>query len=138
MNRFNVRISSLELGKMSKREIVFSVVTLFLGAIVFGGYPLMNKYRQTHPIDKQCTIESAEVFNSSSGTGGISTSSTELKIDTLECGTVYVDYSIEPKKSYQEMADDLNQYQGQQVTLIFPPFQLPAGGDYALGYGYRL
>ncbi|MFW0119601.1 hypothetical protein ACN08Y_06780 [Rothia sp. P5764] len=111
--------------------IIFSSFFLMIGGSLY------NFYSRSHPVDKECTLVSAEVFNSRSGTGGISTSSTELKINTDGCGTVYVDYVIAPKKSYQDMADELNQYQGEVVTLIFPPFQLPAEGDYVLGYGYR-
>lgn len=124
----------------SKRSIILSLISIALGALLFIGYPLMNKYREANPIDKQCIIESAEVFNSSSGTGGIATSGTELKINTDGCGTVYVDHAIAPqKKSYQDMADELNQHQGQKITLIFPPFQLPGTRDSVLtGYGYRL
>ena len=124
----------------SRRSIILSLISIALGALLFIGYPLMNKYREANPIDKQCIIESAEVFNSSSGTGGIATSGTELKINTDGCGTVYVDHAIAPqKKSYQDMADELNQHQGQKITLIFPPFQLPGTRDSVLtGYGYRL
>lgn len=99
----------------------------------------MNKYRQEHPVDKECVLKSAEIFESRSGTRGIATSATELKINTVDCGTVYVGHFVAPKKmSHQDMVDELNQHKGQVVTLIFPPFQLPATGDYALGYGYRL
>jgi len=76
-----------------------SLISIALGALVFIGYPLMNKYREANPIDKQCIIESAEISNSSSGTGGIATSGTELKINTDGCGTVYVDHAIAPQKS---------------------------------------
>lgn len=124
----------------SRRSIILSLISIALGALLFIGYPLMNKYREANPIEKQCIIASAEVFNSSSGTGGIATSGTELKINTDGCGTVYVDHAIAPqKKSYQDMADELNQHQGQKITLIFPPFQLPGTRDSVLtGYGYRL
>lgn len=46
--------------------------------------------------------------------------------------------SPSPAGSWDEMAAELDGYRGQQVVLVFPPFQLPAEGDYALGYGYRL
>ncbi|MDT0190761.1 hypothetical protein [Rothia terrae] len=126
-------------AEQTKKQKIFSIIGLCVALLIFGGYPLMNKYREANPIDRQCTIESAEVFNDSSGTRGISTSGTELKINTTDCGTIYVDHSVTPKKSYQDMADELNQYQGQRVTLIFPPFQLPGTRDTVLtGYGYRL
>ena len=115
-----------------------SVSALLVSALIFVGIPLGEKYRRSHTVDKGCTLISAEVLNSRSGTGGLATSSTQLKVSTQDCGTVYIDYVVAPKKSYQDMADELNRYQGEVVTLIFPPFQLPAEGDYALGYRYRL
>lgn len=132
-----------ELNRKGNRKPKKWVGALFLlilccSFIMMAGTTFYNMYSQGHPIDKKCLVESAEVSNKSSGTGGIATSSTELKINTADCGTVYVDHAEAPKKSYQDMADELNQHQGQKVTLIFPPFQLPAQGDYALGYGYRL
>ncbi|MFW0119603.1 hypothetical protein ACN08Y_06790 [Rothia sp. P5764] len=117
---------------------MISMITLLIGALIFVGLPLGEKYRRSHTVDKDCTLISAEVLNSRSGTGGLATSSTQLKVSTQDCGTVYIDYVVAPKRSYQDMADELNRYQGEVVTLIFPPFQLPAEGDYALGYGYRL
>lgn len=124
----------------SRRGVVLSIISILLSGIIFIGIPLGEKYRQTHTIDKQCTIISAEVSNNRSGTGGLSTSSTELKIRTQECGTVYVSKVLSPSPagSWDEMAAELDGYRGQQVVLVFPPFQLPAEGDYALGYGYRL
>lgn len=113
------------------------MITLLIGALIFVGVPLDEKYRRSYTVDKDCTLISAEVLNSRSGTGGLATSSTQLKVSTQDSGTVYIDYVIAPKKSYQDMADELNRYQGEVVTLIFPPFQLPAEGDYVLGYGYR-
>lgn len=117
---------------------VILLIPFFVGFFFLVIMPIIDLYRSGHPVDQQCTVLSAELSKSSSGTGGISTSGTKLKINTADCGTVYVDHSITPKKSYQDMADELNQHQGQKVTLIFPPFQWPAVGDYALGYGYRL
>lgn len=125
--------------RQGRKNLIFSIISLLISASVFGGIPLMNKYRQEHPVDKECVLKSAEIFESRSGTRGIATSGTELKINTVDCGTVYVGYFVAPKKiSYQDMVDELNQHKGQVVTLIFPPFQLPATGDYALGYSYRL
>ncbi|WP_237218747.1 hypothetical protein [Rothia nasimurium] len=117
---------------------LLSIVFLSVSSMI--GVPLYNAYSQKNPIDKTCTIISAEVFNNRSGTGGLSTSSTELKIRTQECGTVYVSkvLSPSPARSWDEMAAELDGYRGQQVTLVFPPFQLPAEGDYALGYGYAV
>ena len=127
-------------AKMPRRKLVLCLFILALSTLVFVGIPLGEKYRQANAVDQQCTIISAEVFNSRSGTGGLSTSSTELKIRTQECGTVYVSkvLSPSPAKSWDEMAAELDGYRGEQVVLVFPPFQLPAEGDYALGYGYRL
>lgn len=122
----------------TRKQKVLSVLGLCVALIIFVGIPLGEKYRRSHTVDKECALISAEVLNSRSGTGGLATSSTEVKVSTQDCGTVYIDYVVAPKKSYQDMADELNRYQGEVVTLIFPPFQLPAEGDYALGYGYRL
>ncbi|WP_237218746.1 hypothetical protein [Rothia nasimurium] len=117
-----------------------SIIFTILSLLIFVGIPLGEKYRQANAVDQQCTIVSAEVSSSRSGTGGRSTSSTKLKIRTQECGTVYVSkvLSPSPARSWDEMAAELDGYRGQQVVLVFPPFQLPAEGDYALGYGYRL
>ena len=127
-------------AKMPRRKLVLCLFILALSALVFVGIPLGEKYRQANAVDQQCTIISAEVSSSRSGTGGLSTSSTKLKIRTQECGTVYVSkvLSPSPAKSWEEMAAELDGYRGEQVVLVFPPFQLPAEGDYALGYGYRL
>ena len=124
----------------TRKQKFLSWFIFCLAMIIFIGYPVLNWYNKEHPVSRECIIESAEVFNSSSGTGGIATSGTELKINTDGCGTVYVDHAIAPqKKSYQDMADELNQHQGQKITLIFPPFQLPGTRDSVLtGYGYRL
>ena len=127
-------------AKMPRRKLVLCLFILALSALVFVGIPLGEKYRQANAVDQQCTIVSAELSSSRSGTGGLSTSSTKLKIRTQECGTVYVSkvLSPSPAKSWEEMAAELDGYRGEQVVLVFPPFQLPAEGDYALGYGYRL
>lgn len=127
-------------AKMPRRKLVLCLFILALSALVFVGIPLGEKYRQANAVDQQCTIVSAEVSSSRSGTGGLSTSSTKLKIRTQECGTVYVSKVLSPSPagSWDEMAAELDGYRGQQVVLVFPPFQLPAEGDYALGYGYRL
>lgn len=127
-------------AKMPRRKLVLCLFILALSALVFVGIPLGEKYRQANAVDQQCTIISAEVSSSRSGTGGLSTSSTELKIRTQECGTVYVSkvLSPSPAKSWEEMAAELDGYRGQQVVLVFPPFQLPAEGDAVDGYGYRL
>ena len=127
-------------AKMPRRKLVLCLFILALSALVFVGIPLGEKYRQANAVDQQCTIVSAEVSSSRSGTGGLSTSSTKLKIRTQECGTVYVSKVLSPSPagSWEEMAAELDGYRGEQVVLVFPPFQLPAEGDYALGYGYRL
>lgn len=127
-------------AKMPRRKLVLCLFILALSALVFVGIPLGEKYRQANAVDQQCTIISAEVSSSRSGTGGLSTSSTKLKIRTQECGTVYVSkvLSPSPAKSWEEMAAELDGYRGQQVVLVFPPFQLPAEGDAVDGYGYRL
>jgi len=128
-------------NKKPRKWLSFCLLVIFsISVLSMVGIPLYNAYSQRNPIDKQCTIISAEVFNSRSGTGGLSTSSTELKIRTQECGTVYVSKVLSPSPagSWEEMAAELDGYRGQQVVLVFPPFQLPAEGDYALGYGYRL
>ena len=46
--------------------------------------------------------------------------------------------SPSPAGSWDEMAAELDGYRGEQVVLVFPPFQLPAEGDAVDGYGYRL
>lgn len=127
-------------AKMPRRKLVLCLFILALSALVFVGIPLGEKYRQANAVDQQCTIISAEVSSSRSGTGGLSISSTKLKIRTQECGTVYVSkvLSPSPAKSWEEMAAELDGYRGQQVVLVFPPFQLPAEGDAVDGYGYRL
>lgn len=127
-------------AKMPRRKLVLCLFILALSALVFVGIPLGEKYRQANAVDQQCTIISAEVSSSRSGTGGLSTSSTKLKIRTQECGTVYVSkvLSPSPAKSWEEMAAELDGYRGEQVVLVFPPFQLPAEGDAVDGYGYRL
>ncbi|WP_237225190.1 hypothetical protein [Rothia nasisuis] len=128
-------------NKKPRKWLSFCLLTIVsLSVLSMIGIPLYNEYSQKNPIDKQCTIISAEVFNKRSGTGGLSTSSTELKIRTEECGTVYVSKVLSPSPagSWEEMAAELDGYRGQQVVLVFPPFQLPAEGDYVLGYGYRL
>lgn len=127
-------------AKMPRRKLVLCLFILALSALVFVGIPLGEKYRQANAVDQQCTIVSAEVSSSRSGTGGLSTSSTKLKIRTQECGTVYVSKVLSPSPagSWEEMAAELDGFRGEQVVLVFPPFQLPAEGDYALGYGYRL
>ncbi|WP_237197858.1 hypothetical protein, partial [Rothia nasimurium] len=106
----------------SRRGVVLSIISILLSGIIFIGIPLGEKYRQTHTIDKQCTIISAEVSSSRSGTGGLSTSSTKLKIRTQECGTVYVSKVLSPSPagSWDEMAAELDGYRGQQVVLVFP------------------
>ncbi|WP_237201174.1 hypothetical protein [Rothia nasimurium] len=117
-----------------------SIIFTILSLLIFVGIPLGEKYRQANAVDQQCTIVSAKVSGSRSGTGGRSTSSTKLKILTEECGTVYVSKVLSPSPagSWDEMAAELNEHQGQQVVLVFPPFQLPAEGDAVDGYGYRL
>ena len=124
----------------SRRGLILSIIFIILGLLTFVGIPMGEKYRQANAVDQQCTIVSAEVSSSRSGTGGLSTSSTKLKIRTQECGTVYVSKVLSPSPagSWEEMAAELDGYRGEQVVLVFPPFQLPAEGDYALGYGYRL
>lgn len=126
--------------RKGRKNLIFSIISLLISASIFGGIPLLDKYRQEHPVDKECVLKSAEIFESRSGTRGIATSGTELKINTVDCGTVYVGHFVAPKKmSYQDMVGELNQYKGQVVTLIFPPFQWPATRDTVLeGYGYRL
>ena len=127
-------------AKMPRRKLVLCLFILALSALVFVGIPLGEKYRQANAVDQQCTIVSAEVSSSRSGTGGLSTSSTKLKIRTQECGTVYVSKVLSPSPagSWEEMAAELDGYRGEQVVLVFPPFQLPAEGDAVDGYGYRL
>ncbi|WP_237207686.1 hypothetical protein [Rothia nasimurium] len=124
----------------TRKQKIFSSLAFLVSIFIFVGIPLGEKYRQANAVDQQCTIVSAEVSSSRSGTGGLSTSSTKLKIRTEECGTVYVSKVLSPSHagSWDEMAAELDGYRGQQVVLVFPPFQLPAEGDYALGYGYRL
>lgn len=125
--------------KKPKKLVRFLFLLIILGGfIMMVGAPMYNVYAQSHPVNKKCLTKSVEVLNKTSGTGGVATSSTELKISTVDCGTVYVNHVEAPKKSYQEMADELNRYQGREVALIFSTFQLPAQGDYVLGYGYRL
>ena len=128
-------------NKKPRKWLSFCLLVIFsISVLSMVGIPLYNAYSQRNPIDKQCTIISAEVFNSRSGTGGLSTSSTKLKIRTQECGTVYVSKVLSPSPagSWEEMAAELDGYRGEQVVLVFPPFQLPAEGDAVDGYGYRL
>lgn len=127
-------------AKMPRRKLVLCLFILALSTLVFVGIPLGEKYRQANAVDQQCTIVSAEVSSSRSGTGGLSTSSTKLKIRTQECGTVYVSKVLSPSPagSWEEMAAELDGFRGEQVVLVFPPFQLPAEGDAVDGYGYRL
>lgn len=72
--------------KMPKSKLIVSIIMLLTSGSIFIGNPLIDKYREAHPIDKECLIKSAEVYNGSSGTGGIATSNTELQINTDECG----------------------------------------------------
>lgn len=124
----------------TKKQKVFSIIGLCVALLIFGGYPLFNWYNTTHPVSRECTIESAEVSSSRSGTGGIATSSTKLKIHTSDCGTVYISSVADPgyRASWQEMADEVNKYQGQKMTLLFKPIQLPAEGDRVEGLGLVL
>lgn len=134
------RSSKTKGSGQTRKQKIFSSLAFLVSIFTFVGIPLGEKYRQANAVDQQCTIVSAEVSSSRSGTGGLSTSSTKLKIRTEECGTVYVSKVLSPSPagSWEEMAAELDGYRGQQVVLVFPPFQLPAEGDYALGYGYRL
>lgn len=126
--------------KMPKGKLVFSIVTLLAGALLFIGYPILNWYNKEHPVSRECTIESAEISNSSSGTGGIATSSTKLKIHTEDCGTVYVGRTAESSfhGSWQSMVDEVNKHQRQKMTLLFGPIQLPAENDRVEGLGFIL
>ena len=124
----------------SRRSIILSLISIALGALLFIGYPVLNWYNKEHPISRECIIESAEISNSSSGTGGIATSSTKLKIHTQDCGTVYVGRVAEAgfHGSWQSMVDEVNKHQGQKMTLLFEPIQLPAEGDRIEGLGFVL
>lgn len=124
----------------TKKQKVFSIIGLCVALLIFGGYPLFNWYNKENPVSRECTIEFAEISNSRSGTGGLSTSSTKLKIHTEDCGTVYVDRVADPgfRGSWQKMADEVNKHQGQKMTLLFEPIQLPAEGDRVEGLGFVL
>ena len=125
-------------AKMPRRKLVLCLFILALSALVFVGYPALMWYNKENPVSRECTIEFAEISNSRSGTGGLSTSSTKLKIHTEDCGTVYVDRVADPgfRGSWQKMADEVNKHQGQKMTLLFEPIQLPAEGDPVEGLGF--
>lgn len=124
----------------TKTQFTFSIIGLLISILIFGGYPLLTWYNKENPISKQCTIKSAEISQHSSGTGGISTSSTRLIIYTQDCGSVYVSSVADPgyRASWEEMATEVNKRQGQEMTLLFEPIQLPAEGDRVEGLGFVL
>lgn len=124
----------------TRKQKFLSWFIFCLAMIIFIGYPVLNWYNKEHPVSRECIIESAEISNSSSGTGGIATSSTKLKIHTQDCGTVYVGRVAEAgfHGSWQSMVDEVNKHQKQKMTLLFEPIQLPAEGDRIEGLGFVL
>lgn len=77
------------------------------------GYPVLNWFNKAHPVTCERTIESVEISNSFSGTGGIATSITKLKIHTEDCATVYIGRTATSSfhGSWQSMVDEVNKNQ---------------------------
>lgn len=132
------RSSKTKGSGQTRKQKIFSSLAFLVSILIFVGYPALMWYNKENPVSRECTIEFAEISNSRSGTGGLSTSSTKLKIHTEDCGTVYVDRVADPgfRGSWQEMVDVVNEYQGQRLTLLFEPVQLPAEGDRVEGLGF--
>lgn len=109
-----------------------------LGLVTAIGLTGISIYNEANPVSRECIIESAEVSNSRSGTGGLATSSTKLIIYTQDCGSVYISRVSDPgyRASWQQMADVVNERQGQKMVLLLGPIQLPTEGDRVEGLGF--
>ena len=114
-----------EIGNQEKQPKTWGVyvarvfIILLLSGILFmASTPFISKYNQYNYTMRQCTVIEAKARE-----GRTVTYSTQLSIYTSDCGTLV--YQVgRPGDELREMADYINEFQGEQLGFGFGNIQL--------------